>query len=207
MSGLPVETELIRFARRTMAAAEGKGKTGEARAAADRSCRDRSDPAVEKVLALSSKVYREIHRLMGLLRFTPAGQHNHPGLYTARCAPDYGILPALAEHFRLRFGAVPWLIVDEKRSLALACNGERAELVSSRRAPALSGKGAGAPPQAAPAFPFPACAAAADDVPGAWEELWRNYHGSINNASRENPRLQRRCMPVRYRKYLPECTE
>jgi probable DNA metabolism protein len=203
MSGLPVETELIRFARKVTAAAEGMGRTGEARAAADRSYRDRSDPAVERVLTVSARVYLEIHRLTGLLRFTPAGQNNPPGLYAARCAPDYFILPALAEHFRIRFGAVPWLIIDEKRSLALACDGKRAELVSSQAALALSGKKAGTPPPPAPAFPFSACG----DVSGAWEELWRKYHRSINNESRENPRLQRRFMPVRYWKYLPECNE
>jgi probable DNA metabolism protein len=201
MSGLPVETELIRFARKVMAAAEGKGKTGEARAAADRICRDRSDPAVERVLAVSARVYREICRLTGLLRFTPAEQNHAPGLYAARCAPDYFILPALAEHFRLRFGAVSWLIVDEKRSVALVCNGERAELVSFGAASELSGKKAGAPPT--PAFPFSACG----DVSGVWEELWRNYHHSINNEARKNPRLQRRFMPFRYWKYLPECNE
>jgi hypothetical protein len=203
MSGLPVETELIRFARKVMAAAKGKGRTGEDRAAADLGCRDRNDPAVERVLAVSARVYREIHRLTGLLRFTPAGPYHSPGLYAARCAPDYFILPALAEHFRLRFGAAPWLIIDEKRSIALICNGDRAGLVPSGAAFALVREGAGIPPAADPAFP----PSAAGDASGSWEELWRNYHRSINNEARENLRLQRQFMPVRYWKYLPECNE
>jgi probable DNA metabolism protein len=37
-----------------------------------------------------------------------------------------------------------------------------------------------------------------------YEELWRHYHRTINNESRNNPALQRRFMPKRYWKYLPE---
>ena len=36
------------------------------------------------------------------------------------------------------------------------------------------------------------------------EDLWRLYHRSINNESRNNPGLQRQFMPSRYRKYLNE---
>jgi probable DNA metabolism protein len=208
MSGLPVETELIRFARKVIAAAEGRGKAGGDRTAADRRSRDRSDPAVERVLAISAKVCLEIHRLTGLLRFTPAGQGGSAdtrpdsGFYAARCAPDYFILPALAEHFRLRFGAVPWIVIDERRSLALTCNGVKSELLLPLTAFALNGEGTGDPPAADPAFPL--SAGAATDT---WENLWRKYHRSINIETRENPRLQRRFMPVRYWKYLPECNE
>jgi probable DNA metabolism protein len=207
MSGLPMETELVRFARRVMAAAEGKGGTGEDRAAADRICRDRNDPAVEKILTVSARVRREIHRLMGFLRFAPAeqdgkaGPRRSSGLHLARCAPDYFILPALAEHFRLRFGAAPWLIIDEKRRLVLACNGAAPELERY-----------GSPWTALNADPVELSAGQAGpdgdgNVSGVWEDLWRNYHRSINNEARENPRLQRQFMPVRYRKYLPECDE
>jgi probable DNA metabolism protein len=37
-----------------------------------------------------------------------------------------------------------------------------------------------------------------------WEELWRHYHRTINNESRKNLHLQRKLMPKRYWKYLPE---
>ncbi|MDR2103675.1 MAG: DUF4130 domain-containing protein, partial [Treponema sp.] len=40
--------------------------------------------------------------------------------------------------------------------------------------------------------------------PDPWEDLWRNYHHAINNGDRKNPGLQRRFMPLRYWKYLPE---
>ena len=58
--------------------------------------------------------FREIERLMGLLRFSPAGD-----FYLARCSPDTYLLPELAGHFTSRFGSVSWVIIDEKRSLVL----------------------------------------------------------------------------------------
>ena len=39
---------------------------------------------------------------------------------------------------------------------------------------------------------------------GEWENLWRNYHSTINNPGRSNPDLQKQFMPKRYWKYLPE---
>ena len=39
---------------------------------------------------------------------------------------------------------------------------------------------------------------------GEWEDLWRLYHKTINNESRNNPDLQKQFMPKRYWKYLTE---
>jgi probable DNA metabolism protein len=110
--------------------------------------------------------------MRGLLRFSPNGE----GVYVARCEPDHYILPALGEHFTLRFGDTPWLIIDEKRGISIG------RPVSA--AAGLAGK------SAAPEDP--------------WEALWKQYHKNINNESRNNPELQRRFIPQRYHKYLPE---
>jgi probable DNA metabolism protein len=77
---------------------------------------DRGDDDVRAVLSAAAKLTREIDRLRGLLRFRP----DRAGIYTARCAPDHFVLPALAGHFELRFGETPWAIIDEKRALAPA---------------------------------------------------------------------------------------
>ena len=120
---------------------------------------------------------KEIHRLMGLLRFNPGPD----GVYIARCCPDYFILPALAEHFTLRFGEVPWVIIDEKRNLCLCKDtGSRARII-----------------ELAPSF-------AEEDRKDPWEDLWRLYHKSINNEARNNRSLQNQFMPKRYQKYLSE---
>jgi hypothetical protein len=182
MSALPLEAEMIRFGRKVLAAGEAAGKglpPGEReeaeRRAAKRTASDQGDPDTRVVLETAWKVGREIHRIMGFLRFSP-----RDGVYSARCRPDYFILPALAEHFTLRFGETPWEISDEKRGLRL-CRRPGGE---ARLLPARS--------------PLPA---GREDP---WEDLWRLYHRSVNNETRKNPTLQHQFMPGRYQKYLTE---
>jgi probable DNA metabolism protein len=134
------------------------------------------------VLKEAGKVTHEICRLTGLLRFSPESG----GVYTARCAPDNFILPALAEHFTLRFGETPWAIIDEKRGLCLSKTGG-SEAVLVPLPTYLSGR-----------------TAAEKTRTDSWEDMWRLYHKSINNESRKNLRLQRQLMPERYQKYLTE---
>lgn len=150
------------------------------RAAADRAACDRGDPLVRTVLESAQRVGREIHRLMGLLRFSPGND----GIWLARCSPDNSILPVFSEYFTLRFGRDPWAIIDEKRGLALV---------------RLAGK----EPCLGPVSSFPFLSAAGRPEDG-WELLWRSYHKSINIENRKNPALQLQLMPRRYWKYLPE---
>jgi probable DNA metabolism protein len=126
----------------------------------------------------ADKVQLEIHRMMGFLRFAP----NEDGVYIARCEPDYFILPALGPHFKERFGNKPWIIIDEKRRLCVRCLNGTLELlkVNTHSVPLK------------------------EPVGGRWEDLWRRYHKTINNESRNNPDLQRQLMPKRYWKYLTE---
>ncbi|MDR1803008.1 MAG: TIGR03915 family putative DNA repair protein [Treponema sp.] len=175
MSGLPIKREINRFIE--------KVRKAENRDEAARAASDRGDADVLVVLKAAYKVTVEIHRLTGLLRFSP----DSAGVYIARCSPDYFILPALAEHFTLRFGETPWAIIDEKRKLCLE-GGRLQGDNGAARLTALSSC-----PQAA-----------AEKETDSWEELWRLYHHSVNNEGRKNPRLQRQLMPERYHKYLPE---
>ena len=174
MSELPIQKEISRFVEKT-------AKAG-SRAAAERIAFDRGDPDVLVVLQAARKVLAEIHRMTGFLRFNPESS----GVYTARCSPDYNILPALADHFTLRFGETPWSIIDEKRNLCLCReNGGKTRLI-----------------------PLPPAGLGQihteRNTADPWEDLWRLYHRSINNESRKNTALQQQCMPKRYHKYLPE---
>jgi probable DNA metabolism protein len=187
MSELPVAADINRYVRKVLAAAReaealaGGRASSEARLAAgeaaDRAATDRGDPAARTVLAAAFKVDRETDRMKGMLRFSPGAG----GLYLARCAPDHFVLPALAGHFKSRFGEIPWTIIDEKRGLALI-----------RRS--------GEEPRLEPAAPAEEPAQEGD----GWEALWRTYHRSINIENRKNPALQKRFMPLRYWKYLTE---
>ena len=173
MSCKPIKKEIAAFVKKVSRANN--------RDEADRAGKDRGDSDVSAVLKEAGKVTHEIHRLTGMLRFSPESD----GVYTARCAPDNFILPALAEHFTLRFGETPWAIIDEKRSLCLRkTNGNEAVLVPYT-----------------PGLTATTIVKAGTD---SWEDLWRLYHKSINNESRKNPRLQRQLMPERYQKYLTE---
>jgi hypothetical protein len=182
MSELPLEAELVRFAWRVLDAgqrAPGGPLSPEARRAAEAAAADRGDPDTETALAAAYKVWKELDRLRGLLRFSP----NRNGVHIARCAPDHFVLPALAGSFRVRFGEAPWGIIDERRGLALV-------------------RGTGVEARLLPLGKTPLEGAAPDQDP--WEELWRSYHRIIVNEDRVNPRLQRQFMPGRYWKYLPE---
>jgi len=163
MSEFPIQAEIVRFGRKVLAAGKLSCQ------AAYRASIDRGDPDIRIVLEASYKVWHEIDRLRGLLRFSP----DKEGIYTAWCAPDHFVLPALKEHFSGRFGRTPWAIIDEKRDI----------FISSK------------------AVKSPAPVKKKWDE---WEELWRNYHKTINNESRNNPALQRQFMPRRYCKYLTE---
>jgi probable DNA metabolism protein len=182
LSELPIEAELVRFAWKILDAgrsAAGGVSSPAARNAAEVAASDLGDPDVETVSAAAYKVWKELDRLRGLLRFSPGPG----GLYLARCAPDHFVLPGLAGHFTIRFGETPWVIIDERRGLALVRSpGTDARLV---------------PPDEAPH---------SDTAQGRdpWEDLWRSYHKVIANESRANPRLQNQFMPRRYWKYLPE---
>ena len=167
MSEQPIETEMLVFGRRVIAAAD--------RRAAEKTAADRGEPDTLTVLTAASRVQHEIHRMLGLLRFFP----DEKGVYIARCGPDHFVLPALGEHFTVRFGETAWAVFDEKRGLCLRrFPGGRAKIHAQNGF--FSGGG------------------------DEWEDLWRHYHKTINNEERNNPDLQRRLMPKRYWKYLPE---
>jgi len=170
MSELPIKTEIIRFIQKV-----GKEKD---RDSAAKAAFDRGDPDVITVLKAAYKVQHEIHRLTGFLRFKP----DRDGVYIAHCSPDHFILPALAEHFSMRFGETPWAIIDEKRGFCLFREkGEDVRLVKTD-------------PQTV----------SNSTESDSWEGLWRLYHHSVNNESKKNLRLQRQLMPERYHKYLTE---
>ena len=167
MSEFPIEAKIVSFGRKVFATTE--------RNTADKAATDRGDADTREVLSAAYKVMREIHRLHGFLRFTP----DNNGVYTAFCEPDHFVLPAFAGHLKQRFGATPWAIIDEKRSMRLDCLSGQMPTFSK-----ICGKPRGRSEE--------------------WEELWVHYHKTISNESRKNPKLQQQLIPARYRKNMPE---
>ena len=192
MSELPVKAEIGRYIEKVKKAGNiTGGKSEKDRAAAAKAASDRGDPDVLIVLKTAARVTTEIHRLTGMLRFSPDAN----GTYIARCSPDHFILPALEYHFTMRFGDTPWAIIDEKRGLCLFREaGKQARIVplddAYSSAGILNNGNSGGKESRG--------------TNDHWEDLWRLYYRSVNNEARKNPRLQRQFMPERYQKYLIE---
>jgi probable DNA metabolism protein len=106
------------------------------------------------------------------------------------------VVAALLPHFARRFGAGDFALVDLRRRLAFARRGGRFESAAGDEALAFLSEAAGA-------------AARRGGPVGAEREdedtlLWKRYFKAAENPARRNPELQRRLMPRRYWKYLPE---
>jgi probable DNA metabolism protein len=141
---------------------------------------DYARPKVRRLRTACKRVDREIQRLEGLARFSPAGH----GLYSAPLEPDHNVIAALVPHFSRRFGPQAFALVDLRRSIAFESRDGELR--------AHEGKGVVA------LLPD---ASEDEDV-----ELWRRYYQATENPARRNPALQRRLMPSRYWKFLPELT-
>jgi probable DNA metabolism protein len=179
ISELPVEGEIISYGRGIIAAVMDFNSFDDKRRAANKAANNRTNFDTLTVLNTAGKVQIEIHRLMGLLRFS----ENKDGEYIARCEPDHFVLPCLKDFFTARFGDTPWAIIDEKRGLVLRQKLQEQAKINFFEMFAEN------------------CAANTRDE---WEELWKHYHKTINNEDRKNPSLQRQFMPKRYWKHLPE---
>ncbi|MDP3179532.1 MAG: TIGR03915 family putative DNA repair protein [Spirochaetaceae bacterium] len=139
---------------------------------------DRRDSRVRALAQAALRVEREIHRLIGLARFSLRSD----GLYSAPVEPDHNVAAALMPTFSARFGIQDFAVVDVKRRLAFV----------SRASSELSLCG----PEALDLLP--------DGSDADEPELWRRYFKATDNPSRRNPSLQKQLMPVRYWKHLVE---
>jgi uracil-DNA glycosylase len=124
------------------------------------------------------RVNREIDRLKGLARFSPRAD----GLYSAPLEPDANVIAALVPHFARRFGNEDFAIVDLRRRLSVARRAGRFETAAGDEA-----------------IVYLPDAKLDEDI-----LLWKRYFAATENPARRNPELQRRLMPLRYWKFLPE---
>ena len=139
---------------------------------------DYGNPDLRLLRRSSRRVNHEVERLKGLARFAPRPD----GLFASPLEPDANVVPALVPHFARRFGDEDFAIVDILREIAVARRGGRFSTAAGEEALAF--------------LPEPR----ADEETG----LWRRYFRATENPARRNPELQRRLMPLRYWKYLPE---
>lgn len=139
------------------------------------------NPATNEMLPLlkiAQCVRREAGDMLGMVRFAKTSD----GTYFAEIEPKYDILSMMVGHFRGRFANERWAIYDSKRRFGVYYDGRSA---SEIYIPDMSAITANTPP---------------DTI----TQMWKDYYDAIAIKERENPRLLRRCLPVRYWKHMVE---
>lgn len=138
---------------------------------------------------LSRKVRREAHRLNGLVRFRVL----EDGLQYAPFEPDYNVIGYLGQHFRKRLAALAWVLHDVRRNQAIYWDGGSCQDIHIDEEFTSKVRISGELPEQH------LC-----QTERHYQRLWSTFHEAIAIKERRNQVLQRKCMPSRYWKYLPE---
>jgi len=137
-----------------------------------------SDPRVMPVHKAASKVRMEMHRMLGLCRFSKTAH----GCYLCEISPDHNILSLIAPHFAARLADESWIIHDKSRNLSAVYDTNNWYLASSF---------------------LPSKIRYSKDEE-EYQKIWKTYFDTIAIEGRTNPKLQRGFVPTRYRKNITE---
>ncbi len=141
---------------------------------------DLSEETVLRMTKIRERVLFEAHKFLGLLRF----REQKDGTLYAPIEPDNAILDLIAPHFADRFPTSPWVIHDLKRRTAAVWNCVRIGYARNRL----------------PDWEKAELRKSEEHV----QDLWKTFFQHTTNENRENPTLQSRFVPTRYRKHMPE---
>lgn len=133
------------------------------------------------LLKIAQSVRREAGDMLGMVRFNKTPD----GTYISEIEPKYNILWSIIGHFKRRFPNGKWAILDSSRGYGAYYDGCRVHDV------------------VVPAPEVLAEISRRDDFVG----MWKSYYDVMAIQERINPRLLKRCLPVRYWKHLPERTD
>lgn len=138
-------------------------------------------PEIQAFTDLKNRIYTEMHRFKGFLRF----METEKGFYYACYEPDNDITELLVPHFTARLQS-PFIIHDIKRNILALCDGKRYKI--------LNGGDNG----------VTVFMSESEEI---FLDLWQQYYKSINIKERKNLRQMRNYMPERYWKNLSEKQE
>ena len=138
-------------------------------------------PEIQAFTDLKNRIYTEMHRFKGFLRF----METEKGFYYACYEPDNDITELLVPHFTARLQS-PFIIHDIKRNILALCDGKRYKI--------LNGGDNG----------VTVFMSESEEI---FLDLWQQYYKSINIEERKNLRQMRNYMPERYWKNLSEKQE
>ncbi|MBI4351606.1 MAG: TIGR03915 family putative DNA repair protein [Elusimicrobia bacterium] len=136
-----------------------------------------AEDRVRKVHGLASSVGGEAHMFKGFVRFKELADKT---LYS-KIEPDHNILALLAPHFRARLGTFNWVLHDARRNNAALYFGGRLVYAPLSSARLLE-----------------------DAKEAEVRELWKHFFKTAAIQERLNPKLQRKNVPLKYRKNLTE---
>ena len=139
------------------------------------------NPTSDEMLPIfmtARSVRREVGGMLGMVRFNRMPD----GTYVSEIEPKYDILELLIGHVRGRFANERWVIYDSKRGFGVYYDGKNPVEMSIPNIRQVS----------------------AMNSSDNFVQLWQDYYKSIAIKERENPKLMKQCLPVRYWKHLPE---
>jgi len=149
---------------------------------------DLGDPDIFALRQTANKVVSEAHLLRGMARFRNTAQ----GVYVAAIGPKHNCLTLLLPHFMDRFYGLQWLIYDVQRGYGAFFDGRACHEAFLPEEGHTADRLLGELP--------------AEDE--QWfQALWKGYFKALSIKERENPKLQRRCMPRHFWPYLTEKQE
>jgi len=141
-----------------------------------------SNEIVNTMFRLDRNVSREVHHLLGFIRFS---QHAD-GLLISVIRPKNNVLTLVTPHFADRLSQERFMIYDENRKQASIHIPGRKWILA--QVPKLDQE-------------------KLDEISGIDDEysnLWKSFFKSIAIKERTNPKLQRNNLPLRYRSYMTE---
>lgn len=148
------------------------------------------DPYVNLTAKLRLNVWHEAHQLMGFVRFAQL----ESGILYSEIEPKNDVLPFLGEHFSDRFPGENFLIKDKGRSLYLIHQPDKGYFLfkNSGEIPDL--------PEACSPLRY-------SGEEEKIQELFCCFVDSISIKERENKKLQRQMLPLRFRPNMVEFME
>ncbi|HPO49812.1 MAG TPA: TIGR03915 family putative DNA repair protein [Spirochaetota bacterium] len=133
-----------------------------------------------KIRKIILNVKNEAHRFLGILRFA----ETKDGIYYASMEPDNNIIYIITNHFVKRFANQKFIICDEKRNIAAFYDLKNVEYVSIESISDLEQN--------------------YSEEEKNYQTLWKTYFKKIAIEERNNTKLQKQFIPLKYRKYLTE---
>jgi len=138
------------------------------------------DPVIYKVIKTVRGIQRQIHKLMGLLRF----REIEGGYLYGPFESDFDIIIPLSNHFTHRFPDEKLILHDTKREKALFIEKGNFHTVT-----------------------FNDIIPSDTESEVLFQQLWRRYHENVSIQSRENKKLQSKNIPLKFQHWLIEFNE